>query len=57
MPDGSDFPVGSNIASLHFSRQAIRLFPSKSTAADRTVFTVTVHDGANTIDLPLSSKN
>ena len=53
MPDGSDFPFGSNLAPINSS--AREFLPPKYSDRTRTVLRTTVHDGNNTIDFPITS--
>ena len=54
MPDGSDFPINSNIAPL--DSPARQILPARYSEVNQTELTATVRDGANTIDFPLTSK-
>lgn len=54
MPDGSDFPINSNIVPI--DSPAKQILPLCYSHPQHTVLKATVQDGPNTIDFPLSSK-
>jgi hypothetical protein len=54
MPDGSDFPVNSNIAPI--DSPARQILPAFYSEVHQTVLAATVQEGPNSIDFPLSSK-
>jgi hypothetical protein len=55
MPDGSDFPVNSEMAPM--DSPARQVLPARYSDDRQTVLRATIPDGGDTIDFPLTSLN